>query len=243
MDPDTGSITVAMGSSLDREMAAQLQLTVNACDENGRGNTGTVSLIVNLLDVNDNAPVFAKDVYEFMLNSDLTNFTTPAFIKVRLSVLNTYHSQIVYVHKLVASGFIRRAQATDADAEPPNNEIRYELVHGNYENKFYLNEITGELMLRSPITKFRRKKQSLFSNLSKKPHKGPLQQTIREIITRTTTSPNTTNATGNSVSDATELKRQFGEMKKRRRKRESDILYTLTARAYDLGEYLIYKRI
>ncbi|XP_014475326.1 PREDICTED: cadherin-86C-like [Dinoponera quadriceps] len=207
MDPDTGLITVAMGSSLDREMAAQLQLTVNACDENGKGNTGTVSLIVNLLDVNDNAPVFEMDVYEFTLNSDLTNFTTPAFIK-----------------------------ATDADAEPPNNEIRYELIHGNYENKFYLNEITGELMLRSPITKFRRKKQSVYDNFSKKSHKGLLQpeQTIREIVTRTTMFPNTTNITDN-VSNRTELKRQFGEIKKRRRKRESDILYTLTARAYDLG--------
>lgn len=84
IDPDTGLITVAMGSSLDREMAAQLQLTVNARDENGRGNLGVASLIVNLLDVNDNAPIFEKNVYEFTLNSDLTNFTMPAFIKVSL---------------------------------------------------------------------------------------------------------------------------------------------------------------
>ncbi|KAG5330839.1 CAD86 protein, partial [Acromyrmex heyeri] len=153
IDPDTGLITVAMGSSLDREMAAQLQLIVIARDENGKGNTGEVPLIVNLLDVNDNAPIFEKNAYEFTLNSDLTNFSTPAIIK-----------------------------ATDADAEPPNNEIRYELIHGNYENKFYLNEITGELTLLSPVTKFRRKKQ-----------------------------------------------------KYRRKRAEADILYTLTARAYDLG--------
>ncbi|KAG5318093.1 CAD86 protein, partial [Pseudoatta argentina] len=153
IDPDTGLITVAMGSSLDREMAAQLQLIVIARDENGKGNAGEVPLIVNLLDVNDNAPIFEKNAYEFTLNSDLTNFSTPAIIK-----------------------------ATDADAEPPNNEIRYELIHGNYENKFYLNEITGELTLLSPVTKFRRKKQ-----------------------------------------------------KYRRKRAEADILYTLTARAYDLG--------
>lgn len=84
IDPDTGLITVAMGSSLDREMAAQLRLTVQARDENGRGNTGAAPLIVNLLDVNDNAPIFERDVYEFALNSDLTNFTTPAIIKVSL---------------------------------------------------------------------------------------------------------------------------------------------------------------
>lgn len=82
IDSDTGLITVTMGSSLDREMAAQLQLIVYACDENGKGNTGVASLIVNLLDVNDNAPIFEKNAYEFTLNSDLTNFTTPAIIKV-----------------------------------------------------------------------------------------------------------------------------------------------------------------
>lgn len=82
MDSDTGLITVAMGSFLDREVAARLVLTVEARDENGNGNSGVVPLIVNLLDVNDNAPIFEKDVYEFMLNSDLTNFTSPALIKV-----------------------------------------------------------------------------------------------------------------------------------------------------------------
>ncbi|XP_028045888.2 cadherin-86C [Monomorium pharaonis] len=210
IDPDTGLITVAIGSSLDREMAAQLQLTVNARDENGKGNTGTVPLIVNLLDVNDNAPIFEKDVYEFTLNSDLTNFSTPAIIK-----------------------------ATDADAEPPNNEVRYELIHGNYENKFYLNEITGELTLRSPITKFRRKKQSIYDNFSKKLYKGThghqSEHVIREAVGGTTVFPDVANSTGNATNE-TELKSQVGEIKKHRRKREEpDILYTLTARAYDLG--------
>jgi len=86
IDTDTGLITVAMGSSLDREMAAQLQLTVNARDENGEGNTGVAPLIVNLLDVNDNAPIFEKNVYEFTLNSDLTNFSMAAIIKVNLGI-------------------------------------------------------------------------------------------------------------------------------------------------------------
>ncbi|XP_018055353.1 PREDICTED: uncharacterized protein LOC108691909 [Atta colombica] len=209
IDPDTGLITVAMGSSLDREMAAQLQLTVIARDENGKGNTGEVPLIVNLLDVNDNAPIFEKNTYEFTLNSDLTNFSTSAIIK-----------------------------ATDADAEPQNNEIRYELIHGNYENKFYLNEITGELTLLSPVTKFRRKKQSNYDNFSKKLHKKTQsvqpKHIIQETVKKTTVFLDTTNST-ESVPNEIELK-QFGEIKGHRRKRaETDILYTLTARAYDLG--------
>ncbi|XP_067209470.1 uncharacterized protein [Linepithema humile] len=213
IDPDTGLITVAMSSSLDREMAAQLQLTVNARDENGKGNLGVAPLIVNILDVNDNAPIFEKSVYEFTLNADLTNFTMPAFIK-----------------------------ATDADAEPPNNVIRYELIHGNYENKFYLNEITGELILRSPITKFRRKKQSIYDHFSKKLHKGfqldqpdQPERVTQEIVTKPTISTDIINSTEHITNDIN-LKDQVGEIKKHRRKRaETDILYTLTARAYDLG--------
>ncbi|KAL6437555.1 hypothetical protein ACFW04_004177 [Cataglyphis niger] len=211
IDSDTGLITVTMGSSLDREMAAQLQLTVYARDENGNGNTGVASLIVNLLDVNDNAPIFEKNAYEFTLNSDLTNFTTPAIIK-----------------------------ATDADAEYPNNEIRYELIHGNYENKFYLNEITGELILRSPITKFRRKKQSVYDKSPKKLHKDFFQSehAIRGSISKTTVFPDTINATENILNEI-ELKQKINKIKKsknrRKRRAEADILYTLTARAYDLG--------
>lgn len=49
-----------------------------------------------------------------MLSSGLNNFTVPAFL-----------------------------HATDNDATSPNNEVRYEIVHGNYDDKFRLDEITG----------------------------------------------------------------------------------------------------
>lgn len=88
INPDTGVITVAMGTSiLDREITPQLMLTVEACDEDGKGLRGTVPFIVNLIDANDNAPVFEKDSYEFILNSDLTNFTSAAIIKVLINYL------------------------------------------------------------------------------------------------------------------------------------------------------------
>jgi len=114
------------------------------------------------------------------------------------------------------------------------------LIHGNYENKFYLNEITGELTLQSPITKFRRKKQSIYNNFSKKLHKGTQnlqsEHIIRETI-RTTAPLDMANST-ESVLNETELIRQVDEIKRHRRKAEADILYTLTARAYDLGKNL-----
>lgn len=89
INPVTGVITIAMGTNLlDREMTAQLQLTIEARDEDGKGLRGTVAFIVNLLDVNDNPPVFEKDNYQFILNMDLTNFSTLAFIKVKIYLYN-----------------------------------------------------------------------------------------------------------------------------------------------------------
>lgn len=82
MNPDTGLITVSMGSFLDREQTSKLELTVEAKDEDGRGLRGVTNLIVNIIDTNDNAPIFERGIYDFILNNELTNFTMPAFIKV-----------------------------------------------------------------------------------------------------------------------------------------------------------------
>ncbi|XP_076655564.1 uncharacterized protein LOC143360517 [Halictus rubicundus] len=204
LDPESGLITVATGSSLDREIAARLDLSVEARDENGTGNVGTVPLIVNLLDVNDNPPIFDRGVYEFMLNADLTNFTSPAFIK-----------------------------AVDSDAEPPNNIVRYEIIHGNYENKFYLNETSGELIVRSPITKIRRKKQSAYDTFVKKDGKSLVKNSRpRTILTEDVEHVSTEKSQNETVVD----KAVAMEMKMGRQKRDQEnALYTLTARAYDLG--------
>ncbi|XP_076173320.1 uncharacterized protein LOC143149635 [Ptiloglossa arizonensis] len=212
IDPDTGLITVAMGYSLDREVAARLLLTVEARDENGHGNSGVVPLIINLLDVNDNPPLFEKEIYEFMLNGNLTNFTSPAFIK-----------------------------AIDADAEPPNNIVRYEIIHGNYENKFYLNETSGQLILQSPITKIRRKKQSVYNKFARKAGKefvknqGIIVDDMLKVFSNVDKGDPLTNNRNKTISSRI-TKEVINEVVKGRRKRDNeDSLYTLTARAYDLG--------
>lgn len=82
------------------------------------------------MDVNDETPLFDKELYEFILTTDLKNFTIPAFI-----------------------------HATDADAEPPNNVVHYEIIHGNYQNKFALNEVSGQLTLRETLIRGTRNKR------------------------------------------------------------------------------------
>lgn len=92
----------------------EYHLYVEARDNDGTGNSAQIPMILKIIDVNDNAPIFEKPIYEFILLSNLRNFTIPAYVK-----------------------------ATDADAEEPNNVVRYEIISGNYENKFRLDKYTG----------------------------------------------------------------------------------------------------
>lgn len=117
LDPISGLITVTTDlHGFDRETMPEYHLYVEARDSDGTGLAAQVPLIIKMIDVNDNAPIFEKSLYEFILAPNLREFTVPAII-----------------------------HATDLDAEQPNNIVRYELVNGNYENKFKLNQISGNI--------------------------------------------------------------------------------------------------
>ncbi|XP_045674560.1 cadherin-3 isoform X2 [Phyllostomus hastatus] len=59
----TGTINV-ISSGLDRERVPKYTLTVQATDMDGNGSTTTAVAIVEILDANDNAPVFDPQKYE-----------------------------------------------------------------------------------------------------------------------------------------------------------------------------------
>ncbi|XP_010610627.1 cadherin-3 isoform X2 [Fukomys damarensis] len=59
----TGSISV-ISSGLDREKVPEYTLTIQAADMDGEGSTTTAVAIVEILDANDNAPVFDTQKYE-----------------------------------------------------------------------------------------------------------------------------------------------------------------------------------
>ncbi|XP_037371874.1 cadherin-3 [Talpa occidentalis] len=59
----TGTISV-ISSGLDRERVPEYTLTVQATDMDGDGSTTTAVAIVEILDANDNAPVFDPQKYE-----------------------------------------------------------------------------------------------------------------------------------------------------------------------------------
>ncbi|XP_050562025.1 cadherin-86C isoform X2 [Spodoptera frugiperda] len=131
LDPLSGVITVATNNhGFDREAMPDLHFLVEARDNDGVGLRVTVPLIIKLLDVNDNPPEFERSLYEFVLSPSLNNFTSAAFVK-----------------------------AVDRDSEPPNNIVRYEIIQGNGDGKFAINEETGELYLLEALK--RTKKQNV----------------------------------------------------------------------------------
>lgn len=133
LDAETGMIIVSTDKhGFDREVMPEYHLYVEARDNDGTGNRAQVPLIIKLIDVNDEIPTFEKDLYEFILSSDSQSFTTPAII-----------------------------HAVDRDATAPNNEVRYEIINGNYDNNFALDRITGELSVREKII-YRTKKDTAF---------------------------------------------------------------------------------
>ncbi|XP_065371089.1 cadherin-86C isoform X2 [Calliphora vicina] len=130
LDAETGLITVSTNNhGFDREVMPEYHLYVEARDNDGTGNRAQVPLVIKLIDVNDETPIFEKEVYEFILAPDLKSFTTTAVI-----------------------------HAVDKDATAPNNEVRYEIINGNYDNNFALDKVTGELTVREKIN-FRAKKE------------------------------------------------------------------------------------
>ncbi|KAM7417672.1 hypothetical protein PAMA_017359 [Pampus argenteus] len=110
--------------SLDRETAASHLLLLTAVDGGKPPKSGDMNIIVNVLDVNDNVPVFSKDVYSVMLDENAPVGTT-----------------------------VIQVNATDFD-EGPNGEVVYSFsksLNQNILNLFDINPLTGEINVKNLI--------------------------------------------------------------------------------------------
>ncbi|CAK1540672.1 unnamed protein product [Leptosia nina] len=95
----SGLITVKQsgGDSFDRELIAQHYITVEARDDLGKGNRNTAQLIINIEDVNDNAPMFLANKYEARLLENEVEFENPLVLEARdLDLNGTKNSHIEY---------------------------------------------------------------------------------------------------------------------------------------------------
>nr|XP_003404603.1 protocadherin beta-6 [Loxodonta africana] len=110
---------LVLDKALDREEQPQLRLTFTALDGGSPPRSGTAEIQILVLDINDNAPVFAQELYE-----------------VQVSENNPLGSLVVTV------------SATDLDAGS-FGEVSYALFQVDDINQpFEINAITGEIRLR-----------------------------------------------------------------------------------------------
>ncbi|XP_054647584.1 protocadherin alpha-8-like isoform X17 [Dunckerocampus dactyliophorus] len=109
--------------SLDRETKSQHKLLISAIDGGKPSRSGTAEMLVHVLDVNDNMPVFTEDTYSVFLNENVPIGTT-----------------------------VIKVNATDLD-EGSNGEIIYTLgnVNSRIHDLFSVDPITGVIRVQDQI--------------------------------------------------------------------------------------------
>ncbi|PNJ59292.1 PCDHB15 isoform 2, partial [Pongo abelii] len=110
---------LVLDTELDREEQAELRLTLTAVDGGSPPRSGTVQILILVLDANDNAPEFAQALYEVQVpeNSPI-------------------------------GSLVLKVSARDLDTGT-NGEISYSLYYSSQEiNKpFELSSLSGEIRL------------------------------------------------------------------------------------------------
>jgi len=65
------TVELVLIKALDREKQPLIHLTLTAVDGGKPAMSGTLEIIVNVLDVNDNSPVFSKSLYKVKVNENI----------------------------------------------------------------------------------------------------------------------------------------------------------------------------
>ena len=83
---ETGEITVGTATVMDREATPEITITVMASDgapQNSRRST-TVPVVINLVDVNDNKPIFTQHSYIASVAENLPINPPATILQVRV---------------------------------------------------------------------------------------------------------------------------------------------------------------
>ncbi|XP_068148728.1 cadherin-87A [Drosophila tropicalis] len=122
----TGEVVVARHQQIDRERTPHIRLQVKAEDSPGKptdAKQSVVELLIDVLDVNDNAPEFVQKKYSTVIPENAP-----------------------------IDAFVVQLEALDAD-EGPGGEVRYELVNeGEANGLFKINPQSGLLSTRRNLT-------------------------------------------------------------------------------------------
>ncbi|XP_036933508.1 protocadherin alpha-3-like isoform X7 [Acanthopagrus latus] len=121
---DSVSAELVLKKSLDREHDSVIKLTLTAVDGGNPSRSGTSQIIINVLDINDNHPVFSRPLYKIQIFENLPTGST-------VMILN----------------------ATDAD-EGLNSEIEYSLRKKGQDHildLFHTDSKTGAILVKGKI--------------------------------------------------------------------------------------------
>ncbi|XP_044218764.1 protocadherin alpha-2-like isoform X8 [Thunnus albacares] len=118
------SAELVLQKALDREKQAVIDLTLTAIDGGKPPKTGTLQIQVNILDVNDNPPLFSKSLYKVQVVEN-ANIGTALLTITATDLDDGVNSQLVY-------SFTERGRI-------------------NPDDKFALNDNTGEITVKGNI--------------------------------------------------------------------------------------------
>ncbi|XP_068182496.1 protocadherin alpha-2-like [Antennarius striatus] len=121
---DGASAELVLQKALDREKEPVIKLTLTAVDGGKPAKSGTMQILVNVIDVNDNIPSFSKSLYKVKVRENVPVQTT-----------------------------ILQLTATDLD-EGSNSDIRYSLMKSgnvNSAEKFTIIPETGEIIVKDEL--------------------------------------------------------------------------------------------
>ncbi|XP_026707653.1 cadherin-23 isoform X3 [Athene cunicularia] len=140
--------------SLDRETMASYTLILEAIDNGPTGNrrTGTATVYVTVLDVNDNRPIFLQSSYEVSVPEDIP-----------------------------AASSIVQVKATDAD-EGINGRVWYRIVKGNEQNHFRINPSTGLVMRGVRHLDREQNSSHVLEVEAYNTEQGPMRSSVRVIV-------------------------------------------------------------
>lgn len=113
-----GKDEIITSSPLDYEKAPNVTIRVIALDQGNTQKTGDILMTILIGDVNDNAPVFEKTLY------------------------NTSVSELAFI-----DDFVMRVIATDADGTSPNNLVSYFIEGGETSGSFAIDTPTGSILV------------------------------------------------------------------------------------------------
>nr|XP_025839100.1 protocadherin alpha-5-like [Vulpes vulpes] len=123
-EEETNILELVLKKAVDREEIQEHLLLLTAIDGGKPELTGTVQLLINVLDANDNAPKFDKSIYNIRLLENAPNGT-----------------------------LVIKLNASDAD-EGINKEIEYlfsNLVLDNVKSKFIIDSNSGEITVKGEL--------------------------------------------------------------------------------------------